>query len=117
MPATANIRKVSLVMVIIIGMVAVLLPLCMMAECGMSASEMLTAPGFGFSKACVTNMTSSAQAAIEAGTQQSLILTLVAALGVALVVMFPPLTMRPLRAVAEDPPTPPADPRGARLII
>ena len=117
MPATANIHKVSLTMVIIIGMVAVLLPLCMMAVCGMSASEMLAAPGFGFSKTCVTSTTSGVQAAIEAGTQQSLILTLVAALGVALVGMFPPLTMRPLRAVAEDPPAPPADPRGARLIV
>jgi hypothetical protein len=118
--ATANIRKVSLIMVIIVSMVAVLLPLCVMLECGMSSpSAMLGHHGaaVGFSAACVTAMTDAAQPAILGGNQQSLILTLVAVLGIAAVLVQPPLAMRPLRAAAEDPPPPPEDPRGARLII
>lgn len=117
MPAAANMRKLSMGAVIIIAMVAVLLPLCMVVECGMSASEMARASALGLGETCVKAVTGGAQAAIAPGSPQSLILTLVAALGMALVFAFPPLTMRPLRAMAKDPPAPPEDPRGVRLII
>jgi len=116
-PATANIRRVSLSMAIIIAMITVLLPLCMMVECGMSASEMVGAPGLGFSKQCVNTMTSVAQAATEPGNPVSLLVLLFVAFGGALVFAGPQLALRPLRMVAEDPPAAPDDPRGVRLII
>ena len=117
MYAPADMRKVSMAMVIIIAMVAVLLPLCMMVGCGMSTSQMLGSPILGFSSACATTMTSNAQAAIAPGNLQSLILTLVAALGVVFVLTTPQFTMRLIRVGAEDPPPPPEDPRGARFLV
>ena len=117
MPANADIRKLSVGMVIIMAMIAVLLPLCMALSCGMGMGQVMGSSTLGLSADCFTTITGGAQAAITPGNQQSLILTLVAALAVALVVVFPPLTMRPLRAVAEVPPDPPDDPRGVRLII
>jgi ABC-type spermidine/putrescine transport system permease subunit II len=104
-------------MVIIIAMVAVLLPLCMMVGCDMSASQMLGSSTLGFSNACVSTMTSNAQAAIAPGNLQSLILTLVAALGAVFILTTPQFTMRLVRVVAEDPPPPPEDPRGARFLV
>jgi hypothetical protein len=104
-------------MVIIIAMVAVLLPLCMMVGCDMSASQMLGSSTLGFSNACVSTITSNAQAAIAPGNMQTLILTLVAALGVVFVLTAPQSSMRLVRAVAEDPPAPPEDPRGARFLV
>jgi hypothetical protein len=97
-------------MVIIFAMVAVLLPLCMMVGCDMSASQMLGSSTLGFGKACTTTVTSSAQAAIAPNNLQSLILTLVAAIGAAFVLTAPQSSMRLVRAVAEDP-------RGARFIV
>lgn len=117
MPTTANIRRVSLSMAIVIAMITVLLPLCMMVECGMSAGEMVSTPGLGFSSQCKTTMTSVAQAAVDPGNPFSLIVLLFAAFAGALALTTPPLSMRLVRTVAEDPPAPPEDPRGVRLII
>jgi hypothetical protein len=103
-------------MVIIIAMVAVLLPLCIMLGCGMGPSEMASHT-FGFSSQCATTMVSGAEAAIAPANIQSLILTLVAAIGAAFVLTSPQFTMRLVRVVAEDPPPPPEDPRGARFIV
>jgi hypothetical protein len=115
---TADIRKVSLIMTIIIAMIAVLLPVCMVVQCGMGADQMaMGSHGLSFGGACVGTMTSGAQAAIAPGSPLSLILLLVAAFGGALVLTAPPLVVRPVRAMAEDPPPPPEDPRGERLII
>jgi len=116
-PANADIRKFSVGMLIIIAMIAVLLPLCMAISCDMGMGEVMGSSTLGLSAECITTVTGGAQAAITPGNQQSLILTLVAALAVALVIAFPPLTMTPLRALAEVPPDPPDDPRGVRLII
>lgn len=104
-------------MVIIIAMIAVLLPLCMMVECSMGASQAMGSHGIGFGSDCVTAITGGAQAAITPGSVQSLILLLVAAFGGALAFAATPLTTRLVRAVAEDSPAPPDDPRGVRLII
>lgn len=120
MPATADIRKFSLGMVVIIAMITVLLPLCMAVACDMGTSGMSGMTGssvLGFNAECVSAITGGAQAAIAPGSQQSLILTLVAALAVMFVLAIPPVTMRSILAVAEDPPAPPEDPRGVRLII
>ena len=118
MPATTDIRRLSQTMVVIIAMVAVLLPLCMAVRCGrgsrglMGHSSML-----GFSSECVDVMSSGAEAAIAPGSPQSLILLLVAAFGLAFVLAAPSPAVRLVRVVAEDPPAPPEDPRGVRLIV
>jgi ABC-type spermidine/putrescine transport system permease subunit II len=104
-------------MVIIFAMVSVLLPLCMMVGCGMSTSEMLGSSMLGFSSQCATTMTSTAEAAIAPANLQSLILTLVAALGVVFVLAAPQQSTRLIRVLAEDPPAPPEDPLGARFIV
>jgi hypothetical protein len=116
--ATADIRKVSIAMAIIIAMITVLLPLCMMAACGMGATEMMGSPALGLSGDCVNVMTSGAQAAISPGSPLSAILLLLtAAVGVAFALAVPPLATQGVRVVAEDPPAPPDDRRGVRLII
>lgn len=117
MPALADIRKVSLATVIILAMVTVLLPLCMMIGCGMGFTEMMGSPVLGLSSSCVNTMTTGAQVAISSGSPLSLILLMLAVVGGALLLLAPSLDVRPLRAVADNPPDPPADPRGVRLII
>ena len=117
MPTKANMHKLSLGVVIIIAMVAVLLPVCMSVGCDMGATGMGDSSMLGFNAICIDMSTGLAPAATAPGSPQTLILTLVAALGMVLVLFSPPLTMRPVRAVAEDPPPPPEDPRGVRLII
>ena len=117
MPTAAYKHKLSIGVVTIIAMVAVLLPACMAVGCGMGASGMAGSTMLGFNAACAKTMTSVAQAAIAPGSPQTLLLTLFAALAMVLVLFAPPLTMRPVRAVAEDPPPPPENPRGVRLII
>jgi len=103
--------------VIIIAMVAVLLPLCMAFDCGMSPTDMMGSSMLGFSSDCGKTMTSVAQVATAPGSPQSLILLLVAAFGMAVAFAAPPLSSRLVRVVAEEPPPPPDDPRGVRLII
>jgi len=116
-PATANIRRVSLAMVIIIAMVAVLLPLCMAIGCEMTPMGIMGSSTLGFSSDCTDAMTSVAQAAVAPGSPQSLILLLVAAFGLAFALAAPSPVVRLVRVAAEDPPPPPEDPRGVRLII
>ena len=110
-------QKFSIGVVTIMAMVAVLLPACMAVGCSMGLSGMAGSKMLGLTSACAKTVTSVAQAAVAPGSQQSLILTLVAALGMVVVFFAPPLVMRPVRAVAEDPPPKPEDPRGVRLII
>lgn len=117
MPTIPTTRRFSIATVIIFAMITVLLPLCMMVGCGMTLGEMTHASAFGLSSACVNTMASGAQAAIESGSPLSLILLLVAVFGGMLVFAAPPLAMRTLRTDAEDPPAPPLDPRGVRLIV
>lgn len=116
-PTTANIDRVSLTMVIIISVVAVLLPLCMAIGCDMATMGMTGSSTLGFSSKCADVMASGAQAAIAPGSPQSLIMLLVAAFCMAFVLAAPQPIRRFLRVVAEDPPAPPEDPRGVRLII
>jgi len=118
MHAPINIRKVSIVTVTIFALVAVLLPLCAMLECGMSPVEMGSHHiGLGFSSTCVTTTTSVAQAAIAPGNLQTLIMTLVVALGLAFALALPDQSTGLVRVLAEEPPPPPEDPRGARFIV
>jgi len=114
---TANIRRISIGVLTIVAMVAVLLPVCMAIGCDMGSTGMAGGPMSGFTTQCASTMTSLAQAAIAPGSQLTLLLTLVAALGMVFVLYSPSLTMRLVPIVAEDPPPPPDDPRGVRLII
>lgn len=118
MYATNDMRKVSIAMVIIFSMVAVLLPLCVMLGCGMNMSHMLGShTGFGFTDACTSAAGSVAQVAIAPGNLQTLIMTLVVALGLVFALALPQQSTRLVRVVAEEPPPPPEDPLGARFIV
>ena len=118
MYATNDMRKISMTMVIIFAMVAVLLPLCVMLGCGMDLSHMMGShTGFSFSDACTSAAGSVAQAAIAPGNLQTLIMTLVVALGLVFALALPQPSMRLVRVVAEEPPPPPEDPLGARFIV
>ena len=118
MYATNDMRKVSIAMVIILAMVAVLLPLCVMIGCGMDTGHMMGShTGFGFTDACTNAAGDAAQAAIAPGNLQTLIMTLVVALGLVFSLALPQPSAHLVRIVAEEPPPPPEDPLGARFIV
>jgi hypothetical protein len=119
MPARMDIRRVSLTMAIVVAMISIALPLCQAIVCDMGMGSMSSSHmGTGFSGACDLGvMTSTAPAGVVPPGSQSLLLSLAMFVVMALVTVFPPRQLRLIRAVAEDPPAPPEDPRGVRLII
>lgn len=118
MYGTGDIRKVSMIMVVAIAMVAVLLPMCAMLQCQMTPLEMLHSHmGLGFSSRCATTMDSAAQAAVAPGSLQTIILMLFAVMGFVYALALPSRSVRFVRVSAEEPPPPPEDPLGTRLTI
>lgn len=119
MPARIDIRRVSLTMAVVVAMLAIALPLCQAIICDMSMGSMSSSHmGTIFSGACDLGvMTSTTPAGVVPPGAQSLLLSLAMLIVMALVTVFPPRQLRLIRVVAEDPPAPPEDPRGVRLII
>lgn len=119
MPARIDIRRVSLTMAIVVAMISIALPLCQAIVCDMGMGSMSSSHmGTGFSNACdLGTMTSTTPAGVVPPGSQSLLLSLAMFVVMALVTVFPPRQLRLIRVVAEDPPAPPEDPRGVRLII
>lgn len=105
-------------MVMIIAMVAIALPLCQMVVCEMPVGTMSHHGGLSFGSDCdLGTLTSPATTGIVPSGAQSLIFSLALLMGVAIMTVFPPRHVSLVRVVAEDPPAPPEDPRGVRLII
>ncbi len=118
MSARIDIRKVALAVVVVLTMIAVVLPLCQALECDMPLATAGHPMDAGFSAACdLGTMISGGPSGVVPAGSQSLLLSLTMLIGVALMVVTPPRQLRFVRAVAEDPPAPPEDPRGVRLII
>ena len=119
MPARIDIRRVSLIMAIVVAMISIALPLCQAIVCDMGMGSMSSSHmGTGFSGACDLGvMTTTAPAGVVPPGSQSLLLSLAMLIVMALVTVFPPRQLSLIRVVAEDPPAPPEDPRGVRLII
>lgn len=118
-PTRIDIRKVSLTMAVVVAMIAIALPLCQALACDMGMGSMSSSfDGTGFSSACdLGTMITTAPAGVVPPGAQSLLFSLAMLVVMALVTVFPPRQLRLVRAVAEDPPAPPEDPRGVRLII
>jgi hypothetical protein len=64
-----------------------------------------------------TYVTNSAPTAVVPSGADALVLALISAVVAALVLMRPPVVVRTVRVRDADPPPPPADPRGERLLI
>lgn len=112
-------RKMALILALVVVMAAVISPLCQMVVCEMVPGAMSHSAGATFTRAVcdLGSMASAAPSGVVPAGSQSLLLALTVLVGVALMVVSPPRQLRLLRAVAEDPPAPPEDPRGVRLII
>ena len=118
MTAGLNMRKLSLTMVLIVGLIAVAIPVCQMIGCTMSSGMMPFSSMPMFGGACDgTTMTNTAPVGTLPPNAQSMILALAALLGAAIMVLSPPAVSSRMLVVAEDPPDPPEDPRGVRLIL
>jgi len=119
MPARIDIRRVSLTMAIVVAMIAIALPLCQALACDMGMGSMASPfSGAGFSETCdLGAMTTTAPVSVVPPGAQSLLFSFAMLIVMAFVTVFPPRQQRLVRAVAEDPPAPPEDPRGVRLII
>jgi hypothetical protein len=114
-----NMRKLLLTMILIVGLIAVAVPVCQMINCKMSSSGGMTLPSMPL-LASVCNslgMNNTAPVGSLPPNFQSLLLALFAALAVAVMLVSPQLATRRVLIVAEDPPSPPEDPRGERLLL
>lgn len=113
-----DIHRVSLTMVIIIAMITVALPLCQMFVCDMPAGMMSHHGGLTLGSDCdLGTLSSTSTSGIVPPGAQSIFFLLAALLGVAITMLFPTRQVSLVRVVAEEPPAPPEDPRGERLII
>ena len=111
-------RKLSLTMIIIVGLVAVAVPVCQMVGCSMSPGGIPMSPGAVFQGVCDgTLMVSPTPAGSLPPSSESLLLTIAAAIVAMVVLVVPPRQSRFVLLVAEDPPAPPEDPRGERLLL
>jgi len=111
-------RKLSLTMIIIVGLIAVAVPVCQMVGCSMSPGGMPFSPGAAFRSVCDgTLMMSTTPAGTLPPSSESLLLTIAAAIVAMVVLVVPPYQTSYVLLVAEDPPAPPEDPRGERLLL
>lgn len=114
----SNMRRVALTIMLIVGLVAVAVPACMMAQCTMTPAGMPFSPGSWVHATCTEQQSATAgPISIVPPTSQSLILTLIVALAGAILVFSPPMVSRRVLVRAESPPASPQDPRGERLLI
>ncbi len=118
MPTRIDTRKVSLTMAIVVAMIAVALPLCQMVGCDMLASAMGQSTGTAAHRICnLGSMAAPGSVGVVPTGSESLIFSLAALIGVAIMIVSPPRQLQLVRASGQDPPPPPEDPRGVRLII
>jgi len=105
---------------IAVAIVAIMVPTCVMIGCSMSGGMMFVPFGdkASISSPCDgTYLFSTAPVGTVPGGAESTLLTLVAALVVAVAVVAPRMTAQPVRMARDGPPPPPEDPGDVRLRI
>lgn len=117
-----DMRKLVLPLIVVFAIVAVIVPSCQMVGCTapMRFMPLLTGVlGLGATSNCGgTFVFDKAPSAVVPSGADSLLLTLVAAVAIAVAALFaPPALARSLALVRIEPPWPPEDLRGQRLLI
>ena len=111
-------RKLLLAMMLIVGLIVVAIPVCQMINCTMSSGMMPASSLPMLVAACDgSTMTNTGPVGTVPPESQSLILALAALVGVALMISAPPVLSSRLVIATQDPPAPPEDPRGVRLLL
>ena len=120
MLAGANNRRVSMVLVMVIAVIAIAIPTCTMIGCdmGMSGGMPFMPKGAGIINACPGEwVTSSGPVGVLPSGVENLLVALSAVLLVAAVVMAPRTSADVRPAIIAEPPPPPEDPLGQRTRI
>ena len=116
-----NNRKPMIALAVAVALLAIVVPACRMVGCSMEAGYMgfmHSGSALGFFGDCGGEYTSTfGPAGIVPPGGQSLLLTLVAALGVAAFVFSPQLVVGRASSVLSMPPPPPEDPLGERFRV
>ena len=111
-------RTLLLTMMLIVALIAVAVPICRAAECGMSSGAMSsrTTPAFRMICNTATMVARAVEGALPANASM-LLVALVAVLALAMLPLAPRLVPLGLPLLASEPPGPPLDPCGVRLLI
>ena len=118
MHTSLNMRKFFLTMVLIVGLIAVAVPVCQMVACAMSADGMPFSSTPIVKGVCDSlSMHATGPAGSVPPSSESLLLILMGGLAAMVVLLDPPRALVGAVAFASDPPTPPEDPRGVRLLL
>ena len=113
-----DIRKFALPLLLAVTLAVVLVPTCQMVGCTMSAMPFFGGQGLTISSPCNgTYVASSSPLGVIPSGADSFLLTLLAAVVVAMPLLFSSLRSRPLLVEVAEPPPPPEDPRGERFRI
>jgi hypothetical protein len=116
----AHMRRMLLPLAIVVAIVAVAVPTCQMINCDMEMGAMPFVPfsGTRMSAECPGEWAvfTSPASTLPSGSD-SLLLTLVAAIFAAVVLLAPQLAGRPLLVRVSNPPPPPEEPRGERFRV
>jgi hypothetical protein len=112
-------RRFLMPLVIAMALVAIAVPTCRMVGCEMDMGAMPFMPhGAGFYNQCSGEwVTSAGPAGVVPPGVDTLMLTLMAAVLVAVVLFSPMMSARPVFAFSAQPPPPPEDPRGERFRV
>jgi hypothetical protein len=120
MLAGVNNRRVAMVLVTVMAVVAIAIPTCSMIGCdmGMSGGMPFMPSGTGIFNACTGEwVTSTGPAGVLPSGAENLVLALSAVLLVAALVLAPRAEIRAVPAFIAEPPPPPEDPLGQRTRI
>lgn len=111
-------RKALIALAIVVAFVAIVVPTCRMVGCSMGAMPLghMEMPGF-FGMCDGTYVTSTAPSAVVPSGADSLSLALISVVLAAVAAFQPRLRAVRITSHPSDPPPPPEDPRGMRLLI
>jgi len=117
-PIRDDIRTFAMPLILAVVLAVVLIPTCQMIGCTMSAMPFFGGQGLTISAPCDgTYVTNSAPLGVVPAGAGSILLTLLAAVIVAMPLLFSSLRAQPVLIEVAEPPPPPEDPRGERLRV
>lgn len=111
-------KKALIALAIVVAFVAIVVPTCRMVGCSMGGMPLghMDMPGF-FGTCGGTFVTNTAPNAVVPSGADSLSLALISLVVAALMAFQPKVRVMRICAHPSDPPPPPEDPRGMRLLI